>query len=93
MFLGNIMQKPFELFVYSKEFVTKYDCYKSNVHMGKLKGGSRMKPEPDENPFAIGLQKRFEIEFDRQFISEPFDYEIIMHICIDLCMISSILIS
>jgi len=69
------MQKPFELFVYSKEFVAKYDCYKSTVHMGKLKGGSRMKPEPDENLFAIGLQKRFQVEFDRQFISEPFDNE------------------
>jgi hypothetical protein len=89
MFLGNIMQKPCELFVYSKEFVTKYDCYKSTVHMGKLDGGARMEEEPDENPDAIGLQKRFEIEFDRQFSShkalsfrempaglrEPFDYE------------------
>ncbi len=43
--------------------------------MGKLKHDLRMKEELDENPNAIGLKERFEIEFDRQFIAEPFDYE------------------
>ncbi len=76
MFIDNIMEKPFELLVYSKEFVTKYDCYKSNVHMGKLKHDLRMEEELDKNPNAIGLQERFEIEFDRQLSVESFDHEI-----------------